>query len=228
MVSSRLASASAGSTGWRPGVCACSGKKICPAGNRAASRCAACTANAVLPMPAIPPIAWMLTTPPVPAAASASSASSCCRPVNEAMSRGSVRGAAATPRPRARPGTAWPRAAASNSTRAEPPSCSASASSRTVSLCGVVARPRSRSLIVRGFSPAASASSSWVSAASARSCRSIPANLSGGSATASPHAPGRAIHGQHKLPAFGPSAASTSAVARWRPARAVPAAPDRA
>ena len=32
-------------------------------------------------------------------------------------------------------------------------------------------------LTVRGFSPAASASSSWVSAASARSCRSIPANL---------------------------------------------------
>ena len=48
-------------------------------------------------MPAIPPIAWMLTTPPAPAAASASSASSCRRPVNEAMSRGSVRVAAATP-----------------------------------------------------------------------------------------------------------------------------------
>ena len=42
MVSSRLASASAGSTGWWPRVCACSGKKICPPGNRLASRCAAC------------------------------------------------------------------------------------------------------------------------------------------------------------------------------------------
>ena len=120
MVSSRLASASAGVPGRRPGVCPCNGKKICPPGNRPASRCAACTAKAVLPMPAIPPIAWMLTTPPAPAAASASSASSCCRPVNEAMSRGSVR-VAATPLPRARPGITWPRGAASNSTRAEPP-----------------------------------------------------------------------------------------------------------
>ena len=56
-VSSRLASASPGSTGCCPGVCPCSGRKICPAGNRSASRCAAWTANAVLPIPAIPPIA---------------------------------------------------------------------------------------------------------------------------------------------------------------------------
>jgi putative transposase len=39
------------------GVCPCSGRKICPPGNRSASRCAAWTANAVLPIPAIPPIA---------------------------------------------------------------------------------------------------------------------------------------------------------------------------
>jgi len=51
-ISSKLASASPGATGCRPGVCPCSGRKICPAGNRSASRCAACTANAVLPTPA--------------------------------------------------------------------------------------------------------------------------------------------------------------------------------
>ena len=56
-VSSKLASASAGSTGRCPGVWACSGKKNCPSGNRPASRCAACTAKVVLPIPAIPPIA---------------------------------------------------------------------------------------------------------------------------------------------------------------------------
>ena len=62
-VSSRLASASAGSTGRWPGVWACSGRKNCPSGKLAASRCAACTAKVVLPIPAIPSIAWMPTTP---------------------------------------------------------------------------------------------------------------------------------------------------------------------
>ena len=138
-MASKLASASSGSTGCWPGVCPCNGKKICPPGNRPASRCAACTANAVLPTPAIPPIAWMPTTPPAPAAASASRSSSCCRPVNEAMSRGSVRVAAATP-----PGPARPRAAASNPARACPARPSAPASSRTVSFCGLVTAPRSR------------------------------------------------------------------------------------
>ena len=56
-VSSMLASASPGPTGRCPGVCACSGTKIWPSGNCAASWCAACTANVVLPTPAIPPIA---------------------------------------------------------------------------------------------------------------------------------------------------------------------------
>ena len=189
MVSSRLASASAGSTGCCPGVCPCKGTKICPPGNRPASRCAAWTANAVLPMPAIPPIAWMLTTPPAPAAASASSASSCRRPVNEAMSRGSVRAAAATPLAPARPVAVWPRAAASNSIRSWLLSWSASASSRTVSWRGVATMPRSRSLTARGLTPAASASSSCVSPATARSRRSTPANPAGGSATTSPLAP---------------------------------------
>jgi hypothetical protein len=44
--------------------------------------------------------------------------------------------------------------------------------------------PRSRSLTDRGDKPAASASSSWVNLASARSCRNSPANESPGSATA--------------------------------------------
>jgi hypothetical protein len=50
----QLASASAGSTGACPAVYACSGRKNCPSGNLPDSRCAACTANVVLPMPAIP------------------------------------------------------------------------------------------------------------------------------------------------------------------------------
>ena len=57
MISSRLASASAGSAGRCPGVCPYSGTKTCPSGNRGASWCAACTANVVFPIPAIPPIA---------------------------------------------------------------------------------------------------------------------------------------------------------------------------
>ena len=193
-VSSRPASASAGLTGSRPGVWPCNGRKICPPGNRPASACAACTANAVLPTPAIPPIAWMLTTPPAAASASAICASSCRRPVNEAMSRGSVL-VAATPLARARPGLPRPRAAASNSTRAQPSRPSASTSSRTVSLCGVVARPRSRSLTVRGLTAAASASSSCVSPAPLRSLRSTPPNPAGGSATASPFARDSAVEG---------------------------------
>ena len=56
-VSSKLASASAGSTGRCPAVWACSGKKNCPSGNAGASWWAACTANVVLPIPAIPSIA---------------------------------------------------------------------------------------------------------------------------------------------------------------------------
>jgi hypothetical protein len=40
-----------------PGSRGCSGRKNCPPGNRSASPCATCTAKAVLPIPAIPPIA---------------------------------------------------------------------------------------------------------------------------------------------------------------------------
>ena len=65
-----------------------------------------------------------------------------------------------------------PRAAASNSARRGPDRPSASASSRAVSLRAVRLIPRSRSLIDRGLRPAACASSSCVSPASSRSCRS--------------------------------------------------------
>ena len=76
-VSSKLASASAGSTGRWPAVWACSGRKNCPSGKPGASRCAACTAKVVLPIPAIPSIARMPTTPP--SAASCQSAQQPCQ-----------------------------------------------------------------------------------------------------------------------------------------------------
>jgi hypothetical protein len=190
-VSSKLASASAGATGCWPGVCPCSGTKICPPGNRPASRCAACTANAVLPIPAIPPIAWIPTTPPSAAWSSiapSSRVSSAPRPVKPATSRGSVRVAAAANAPTATPcraastsaAGALPRAAATNSARTGPARPSAPASNWAVSLCAVRLTPRSRSLTDRGRTPDASASSSWVSLASARSCRNNAANESPG------------------------------------------------
>ena len=83
-------SASAASTGRCPGVWPCNGKKNWPSGKPGASRCAACTANAVLPTPAMPPMAWMPTTPPsaaILASAPISCASSAWRPVNAAISR---------------------------------------------------------------------------------------------------------------------------------------------
>ena len=67
------------------------------------------------------------------------------------------------------------RGAAMNCARLSPVSCRASASSSAVARRGVRLIPRSRSLTVRGLTPAAAASSSWVSPASVRSCRSNPA-----------------------------------------------------
>ena len=93
-VSGKVASASAGSTGRCPAVCACRRRKICPSGKRAASRWAVCTANVVLPIPAIPCTAWTPITPPTAAlsqTAATSWSSSWVRPVNAAVSRGSVR-----------------------------------------------------------------------------------------------------------------------------------------
>ena len=59
---------------------------------------------------------------------------------------------------------------------------------------GDMATPRSRSLIDRGRTPDASASSSCVSRASVRSLRSRPAKVAGGSATVPPHARRRRLH----------------------------------
>lgn len=61
---------------------------------------------------------------------------------------------------------------------------SASASSRAVSLCALRLIPRSKSLTVRGLTPAASASSSCDRPASTRSCRNSPANATTGGSTA--------------------------------------------
>src|SRR6516165_4872469 len=71
---------------------------------------------------------------------------------------------------------ALPRAAATNSSPAGPARPSAPASSTAVSLWAVRLMPRSRLLTDPVDNPAASASSSWVSPASARSCRNSPAN----------------------------------------------------
>ena len=107
-----------------------------------------------------------------------------------AISRGSVRVAAAAAAPSPAVSTSLagsrPRAAASNSARCGPERPSAPASSRAVSWRAVRFTPRSRSLTDRGDRPAASASSSCVSPASSRSCRSRPPKLSPGcSATGS-------------------------------------------
>src|SRR5262249_1915532 len=79
-----------------------------------------------------------------------------------------------------RAGGTVPRAAATNSSSAGPARPSAPASSTAVSLCAVRLKPRSKLLTARGDTPAAAASSSWVSLASARSCRSSPAKESTG------------------------------------------------
>ena len=128
----------------------------------------------------------MPTTPPEPAAASASSSSSRCRPVNEVMSRGSVRVAAATPPGRGR----RPRATASNCALAGPSRCSASASSRAVSSAGgqvdasfqIADRPRAQARRLRELllgQPGLPV----------RSFRSRPAKVTGGSATTPPPGP---------------------------------------
>ena len=162
----------------------------------------------VLPIPAIPPIAWTPTTPPRDAASASvavNRASSAVLPVNAEMSRGSVRVAAAEPP--SGPGVpagslpadairSRPRAVASNWARCGPAKPSASASSRAVSLRAVALTPRSRSLTDRGERVAPSASSSCVSPASVRSCRSSfpkpPATLSTTGASSPPRPPATA------------------------------------
>ena len=125
---------------------------------------------------------------------SSSRASSRSRPVKLAVSRGRVLEAAAAAAPGATSCTAAstsaagprPRAAATNSARTGPARPSASASSPAVSLWAVRWIPRSRSLTDRGERPAASASSSWVSFASVRNCRSNPANPGPGCSATAP------------------------------------------
>jgi hypothetical protein len=105
-------------------------------------------------------------------------------PVKAATSRGSVRlaadplAAASTTAASASLAGTRPRAAPTNSSRAGPSRPSAPASSTAVSLRAVALIPRSRSLIARWLTAAASASSSWVSPASSRSRRNSPPNPS--------------------------------------------------
>lgn len=79
-----------------------------PSGNWSATRCAQCRARAVLPTPAVPPIALMTTVPGAPSPAvsrtSVSLASSAARPVKSGTVAGNWRGTTATrPPPGARP-----------------------------------------------------------------------------------------------------------------------------
>ena len=93
-------------------------------------------------------------------------------------------------------GGTLPRAAATNSSSACPVSPSAPASSTAVSLCAVRLMPRSKLLTDRGDTPAAAASSSWVSFASARSCRSSAAKESSGCSVTIPVPPTQPVrHG---------------------------------
>ena len=146
--------------------------------------------------------------------------SSAWRPVKPAISRGSVRlAAAADPVPAAPAAAAStssagarPRAAATNSSRAGPSRPSAPASSTAVSLRAVALIPRSRSLIARWLTRAASASSSWVSPASSRSRRSSPPNLSPACSATGPPPTG-------PLPPPPPGASPTRVPAHARPHR---------
>ena len=94
-----------------------------------------------------------------------------------------------------------PRAAATNNARTGSARPSAPPSSTAVSLRAVRLMPRSRSLTDRGLRPAAFASSSCVSRASARSCRSNPANPSAGCSAMVPVSPPQALIPPHRNPA---------------------------
>jgi hypothetical protein len=85
--------ASLGSTGRWPGVCASNRTNSCPSGKLPVSWCAACTASALLPTPAMPSMACTTTGRPVCAPSSTALnkfRSSSSRPVKAAMSRGRV------------------------------------------------------------------------------------------------------------------------------------------
>ena len=144
-----------------PSSAACSSHSHAPSRKDGSCSAAACSARRVLPTPPTP----TTVTSDDRCIAVASSASSSARPTNELGWIGRFPANASSERPRA---------AASNTARCGPARLSASASSRAVSLRAVRLIPRSRSLTDRGERLAALASSSCVSPASARSCRSSP------------------------------------------------------
>jgi hypothetical protein len=224
-----------------------------PSPDPPSSPAATCTPSLVLPHPPAP----VKVTRRQDSTRPRTSDSSRSRPINVASWAGRLFGstrAAAANAPGGLPYTAAstspagtrPRAADRNSSRAGPARPSAPASKTAVSLCALRWIPRSRSLTDRGLSPAASASSSCVIWASARSRRSSPANESAGCSAMAPmpldppaapprrgtrpfpkqYAPGHPCHPQPALaarPAAGPTAATTavplSAPTRVRAAR---------
>ena len=200
-VSSRLASASAGSTGARPGVCPCNGRKL-PARVLAGQQVRGVHRERGLAHPGHPADR---VNPHHPAGTRRR-----LRQLLEFPLPPGEGGDIAGQRPRRRrdpasSGPARPFAAASNSARAGPIRPSASASSRAVSLRAVRLMPRSRSLTERGLSLAASASSSCVT----------PPRPATGAAAHPNQAPPAQPPAHHPLTAPAPPAPSPAA----RPAR---------
>ncbi len=172
-----------------------------PSANRPATCLATSPASRVLPAPPGPvtvtsrlrssKAATSLTDPARPTKLVNAGTKPCTPPADPSDSpRACLRLAASTC-------AAWmrPRAAATNNDRTGSARPSAPASSTAVSLRAVRLIPRSRSLTDRGLKPAASASSSCVSRASARNCRSTPPNPDAGCPaisgvpSAAPHPP---------------------------------------
>ena len=167
-------------------VTAASSTSQTPSPGLPGSSAATCRLNLVLPHPPVP----VRVTRREDATNARTSDSSRSRPMNELTCTGrfpaNASSASALAARTSAAGTR-PRAAATNTPRTGPARPSASANSSAVPLCGARLTPRSRSLTVRGLSLAASASSSCVSPASARSRRSTSAKPgTGSSATARP------------------------------------------
>ena len=170
-----------------------------PSANRAATRPATAPASRVLPTPPGP----VTVTSRCSSSRPATSRTAAARPTklvsaaeNPCMPPAVTGGASAAARRLAAstsPAGARPRAAATNTGRTGSARPSAPASSRAVSLRAVRLMPRSRSLTDRGLRPAASASSFWVSAACARSCRSNPAKSSTGGSAMTGRPPSQAL-----------------------------------
>ena len=175
-------------------VTAASSTSQTPSPDPSSSSAATCRPSLVLPHPPAP----VRVTRREDSTRARTSDSSRSRPMNAdswaGRLFGGTRAAAAANAPGGLPYTAAstssagarPRAADRNSSRAGPARLRAPASKTAVSLCAVRWMPRSRSLTDRGLSPAASASSSCVIWASARSRRSSPANESAGCSAMAP------------------------------------------